>query len=64
MYTRLNDGANRIATGLIKMGVKPDEYVGLSAMNSADWIAFYFGVLKAGAAPLTLSGMRSRKRST
>jgi long-chain acyl-CoA synthetase len=56
-YAQLNDEASRIATGLIKMGVKPGEYIGLCAMNSADWIAFYFGVLKAGAVAVTLSGM-------
>jgi len=50
-YAQLNDEANRIATGLIKMGVKPGEYVGLCAMNSAAWIAFYFGVLKTGQSP-------------
>jgi len=56
-YAQLNDQANRIATGLIKMGVKPGEFVGLCALNSADWVAFYFGVLKAGAVAVTLSGM-------
>ena len=56
-YAQLNDQANRIATGLIKMGVKPGDLVGLCALNSADWIAFYFGVLKAGAVAVTLSGM-------
>ena len=56
-YAQLNDQANRIATGLIKMGVKPGELVGLCALNSADWVAFYFGVLKAGAVAVTLSGM-------
>jgi long-chain acyl-CoA synthetase len=55
-YAQLNDQANRIATGLIKMGVKPGEFIGLCALNSADWIAFYFGVLKAGAVAITLSG--------
>ena len=54
-YGKLNDQANRIATGLIKMGVKPGEHVGLCAPNSAEWIAFYFGVLKAGAVAVTLS---------
>jgi long-chain acyl-CoA synthetase len=56
-YAQLNDQANRIATGLIKMGVKPGEFIGLCALNSADWIVFYFGVLKAGAVAVTLSGM-------
>ena len=56
-YAELNDHANRIATGLIKLGLKPGELVGLCAPNSADWITFYFGVLKAGAVPVTLSGV-------
>jgi len=51
---QLNERANRIATGLMKMGVRPGEHVGLCAMNSADWIAFYFGVIKAGAVAVTL----------
>jgi long-chain acyl-CoA synthetase len=56
-YGQLNDQANRVATGLIKMGVKPGDHVGLCAPNSADWIVFYFGVLKAGAVAVTLSGL-------
>ena len=54
-YAQLNERANRIATGLIRMGVHPGEHVGLCATNSADWIAFYFGVIKAGAVAVTLS---------
>jgi long-chain acyl-CoA synthetase len=56
-YAQLNDDANRIATGLIKLGVEPGEHVGLCSMNSVDWIAFYFGVLKAGGVAVTLSGV-------
>jgi long-chain acyl-CoA synthetase len=58
-YAQLNDQANRVATGLIKMGVKPGDHVGLCALNSADWIVFYFGVLKTGAVTVTLSGILS-----
>ncbi|MCG6533787.1 MAG: AMP-binding protein, partial [Syntrophales bacterium LBB04] len=58
-YAQLNDHASRIATGLIKMGVKPGEHIGLCALNSADWIAFYFGVLKSGAVAVTLSALLS-----
>jgi long-chain acyl-CoA synthetase len=54
-YAQLNERASRIATGLISMGVHPGEHVGLCAANSADWIAFYFGVIKAGAVAVTLS---------
>lgn len=56
-YAQLNDRANRIATGLISLGIKPGEYVGLCSLNSADWVAFYFGALKAGAVAVTLSGL-------
>jgi long-chain acyl-CoA synthetase len=56
-YAQLNDRANRIATGLIKLGLKPGDLIGLCAQNSGDWIAFYFGVLKAGAVAVTLSGV-------
>ncbi|MBA4419215.1 MAG: AMP-binding protein [Syntrophus sp. (in: bacteria)] len=60
-YTQLNYQANRIATGLIKMGIKPGEHVGLCAPNSAEWIVFYFGVLKAGAVAVTLSSLLSKE---
>ena len=56
-YAQLNDQANRIATGLIKSGLRPGDLVELCAQNSADWIAFYFGVLKAGGVAVTLSSV-------
>ena len=54
-YRALNCRSNRIATGLIKLGVLPGDLIGVCAPNSTDWIAFYFGVLKAGAVAVTLS---------
>ncbi|OPY68279.1 MAG: Long-chain-fatty-acid--CoA ligase [Syntrophorhabdaceae bacterium PtaU1.Bin034] len=54
-YGQVNDQANRIATGLIGMGLKPGELVAICAPNSADWIIFYFGILKAGGVAVTLS---------
>lgn len=56
-YGQLNDRANRVAAGLIKIGVRPGDHIGLCCPNSADWIPFYFGVLKAGGVAVTLSGM-------
>ncbi|MCX5807478.1 MAG: AMP-binding protein [Proteobacteria bacterium] len=56
-YAELNERANLVAGGLVKLGVKPGEYVGLCSLNSADWIAFYYGVLKTGAVAVTLSGL-------
>jgi long-chain acyl-CoA synthetase len=54
-YLDFNRRANRVATGLIKLGIEPGDLVGLCAPNSADWLAFYFGVLKSGAVAVTLS---------
>jgi len=59
-YAQLNDRANRVATALIRMGIKPGDHIGLCAPNSVDWIAFYFGVLKAGAVAAALSSLLKR----
>ncbi|MCX7965672.1 MAG: AMP-binding protein [Syntrophorhabdaceae bacterium] len=56
-YDQLNKMANRIATGLIKQGVNPGDLVAMCYPNSTEWIAFYFGVLKAGAVAITLSSL-------
>ncbi|MFC1867403.1 class I adenylate-forming enzyme family protein [Thermodesulfobacteriota bacterium] len=56
-YARFNENSNRVATGLIKLGIKPGDHVGLCAPNSGEWLAFYFGVLKAGAVAVTLSSL-------
>ncbi|MGZ6193059.1 MAG: class I adenylate-forming enzyme family protein, partial [Syntrophales bacterium] len=59
-YAELNDRASRVATGMVSMGVNPGDYVALCAPNSADWLTFYFGVLKAGAVAVTLSALLKR----
>ena len=63
-YGQLNDYANRVATGLVKMGVRPGERIGICAPNSTDWITFYFGVLKAGAVAITLSSVLRKDELT
>ena len=56
-YGELNEMANRVASALIKCGVVPGDLLALCAPNSAEWLAFYFGVLKTGAVAVTLSGL-------
>jgi long-chain acyl-CoA synthetase len=56
-YSEFNDRANRIATGLIALGVRPGDPIGLLAPNSSEWLIFYFGVLKAGAMAVTFSNL-------
>ena len=54
-YRDLDRMANRIAGGLTGLGMMPGDLVGLCAPNSVEWIAFYFGVLKAGGVAVTYS---------
>ena len=59
-YAQLNDRSNRAATALMELGIKPGDHVGLCAPNSGDWLAFYFGSIKAGAVAVTLSSLLKR----
>jgi len=54
-YFETNEKVNRIATALIRMGIKPGDHVAITYPNSIDWAIFYFGVLKAGAVAITLA---------
>jgi long-chain acyl-CoA synthetase len=56
-YGELTERANRIATALAKLGIQPGDLVALCAPNSADWMAFYFGILKIGGLATTLSSL-------
>ena len=59
-YAQFNEKANRVATALISLGIKPGDHVALCAFNSGDWLVFYFGVLKAGAVAVSLSSMLNK----
>jgi long-chain acyl-CoA synthetase len=48
-YDALDERANRIAHALADRGVQVGDRVLLALENSVDWIACYFGILKAGA---------------
>jgi long-chain acyl-CoA synthetase len=54
-YRQLNEQSNRIAAGLVRMGIRPGGFIGMCKPNSADWISFYFWVLKTVA--VTVSGL-------
>lgn len=60
-YRELNGRASSIASALLDAGIAPGEHIALCAPNSAEWIAFYFGVLKAGAVAVTLSSLLKRQ---
>jgi long-chain acyl-CoA synthetase len=56
-YRELNHRAGQIALALLDQGVQAGDLIGLCAPNSSDWLAVYFGVLKAGAVAVTLSSL-------
>lgn len=53
-YLEFNKESNRVATALKKMSINMGDHVALWTPNSPLWLAFYFGVLKAGAVAVTL----------
>ncbi len=53
-YGELNHRANQLAHYLIRLGVKPDELVGIAIDRSLETIVGILGILKAGGAYLPL----------
>lgn len=59
-FNEFNGESNAIATALIRLGIKPGDHVGLYAPSSYQWLACYFGFLKAGAVAVTLPSTLTR----
>ncbi|MGD9975328.1 MAG: class I adenylate-forming enzyme family protein [Desulfatirhabdiaceae bacterium] len=53
-YSELNVLANRVASGLLRLGICPGDVIAICAPNSTEWIAVYFGAIRAGAVVATL----------
>jgi amino acid adenylation domain-containing protein len=59
-YGALDNRANRIARALMQRGVRQGDRVVLAMENCIDWIACYFGILKAGGVVVPVAaGARS-----
>ena len=58
-YAEFNRDATQIASAISALGVQPGEHIALCAPNSYQWLAFYFGTLKAGAVAVTFSHLSS-----
>ncbi|MCG6575987.1 amino acid adenylation domain-containing protein, partial [Pseudomonas sp. AF32] len=63
-YAELNAQANRVAHGLIALGVRPDDTVGLCARRSPEMVIGLLGILKAGAAYVPLDPQYPAQRLT
>lgn len=61
-YEKLNERANQLAYYLQKMGVKPDELVGICLERSLEMVVGLLGILKAGGAYVPLDPSYPRER--
>ena len=48
-YNELSKSVDYFANVLIKMGVKKDDHVAILSMNSFNWIASFYAIIKIGA---------------
>ena len=48
-YKEFNERVDNIAKGLVEIGVKKDDKVGVWAKNVPDWLTFFFASAKIGA---------------
>ncbi len=54
-YAQFNDRVNKMAKGLISIGVKPNNKIGIWATNVPDWTTFMFAAAKIGAVLVTVN---------
>ena len=54
-YAEIDRRANAVAHLLLEQGIQRGDRVGLLAANSSEYIAAYYGILKAGAVVVSLN---------
>jgi fatty-acyl-CoA synthase len=54
-YSQFNDRVNKLAKGLLAIGVKPGDKVGIWATNVPDWSTFMYATAKIGAILVTVN---------
>lgn len=54
-YDELSKSVDYFANTLLKMGVKKDDHVAILSMNSFNWIASFYAVIKIGAVAVLLN---------
>ena len=54
-YREFNDRVNLMAKGLLSIGIKKGDHVGIWATNVPDWLTFLFATAKIGAVLVTVN---------
>lgn len=58
-WDAFNRTVNRVANGLIALGIERNDKVAILAATSAEYFCTFFGIIRAGACVVPLSGMAS-----
>ena len=56
-FRELDEQSDRVAAGLVGLGVQPGDRVSLFGANSCEWVLAYYGISKTGAVLNPLSSM-------
>jgi len=59
-YQQIADWSKRVAAGLIDLGVKPGDHVGLLMANYPEFVAAKFGIARAGATCIPINVLNRR----
>ena len=59
-YGELQNSVDRIASHLVSEGLKPGDRVALYAPNSPEWVAAYYGIIRAGGVVVCLNPAYTR----
>jgi long-chain acyl-CoA synthetase len=59
-YAELNGAANKVANGLVKLGVGPGDKVALMLPNTPHFVICYYAILKAGAVVVPMNVLFKR----
>ena len=54
-YGQFNERVNNLAKGLLAIGIKKGDHVGIWAKNVPDWLTFMFATAKIGAVLVTVN---------
>ena len=54
-YGQFDDRVNRLAKGMLAIGLQPGDHIGLWARNVPDWLTFFYATAKIGAVLVTVN---------
>ena len=61
-YAQLNDRANRLANGLLRLGIKKGNFVAIYAMNCLEYMEFHLATTRVGIVAVMLNCFMPKER--